>query len=159
MADQVMTGALGLIKRNGTVIGKMRNIRWSEPTRRQDVQGIGSLLIQETPAVQHTGTLTCDAYAIDFSKSVIPGAIRRDVQTTAEFEDNVVLDNEGVQIDVFKKVADVKDPDTGKIRSKLQPFAVFRRVFIEVDGSEITEGAISGHNQSFRYLDPVIYPS
>lgn len=156
-ANNVMHGALALVKRHGSVIGLMRNVRWSETTRRQEVQGLGSLLIKQLPAVQHGGTISCDFYEIDFKAGGVPDAIRRDVQTEQEFEDNVLLED-GVTLDIFKKVEDVIDPDTQKKRARLDPYAIIRNCFIETDGGDITEGTISGRNQTFRYLSPVIYP-
>lgn len=156
--SKVMHGALAVIRKNGTPIGRMRNVRWTENTRRGDVRGIGRLTLAEAPALEHGGTLTCDFYEVDFSTTGVPDAIRRDVQTTQEFEDQLLLDHDGVQIDIFKKVKDVVDPETGLIRSTVQPYAIIKRLLIESEGADITEGAISGHNQSFRYLDPIVYP-
>lgn len=156
--SKVMHGALAIIRKNGTAIGRMRNVRWTENTRRGDVRGIGRLTLIEAPALEHGGTLTCDFYEVDFRTTGIPDAVRRDVQTTQEFEDQLLLDHDGVQLDIFKKVKDVVDPDTGLIRSKVEPYAIIKRLLIESEGADITEGAISGHNQSFRYLDPIVYP-
>jgi hypothetical protein len=158
MADHVMHGALAVVRKNGTAIGRMRNVRWTENLRRADVRGIGTIIVQEAPVVEHAGSLTCDFYEVDFSKTGLPEAIRRDVQTNQEFEDNVLLNYDGIQLDIFKKVEDAVDPDTGLKKSKVQPYAIIRRLLIESEGADISEGAISGHNQSFKYLDPVIYP-
>lgn len=158
MADKTMHGALAIVRKNGTAIGRMRNVRWTENLRRADVRGLGTILVQEAPVMEHAGSLTCDFYEVDFGKTGIPDAIRRDVQTNQEFEDNVLLNHDGVQLDIFKKVEDVIDPDTGLRKAKAQPYAVVKRLLIESEGADISEGAISGHNQSFKYLDPVIYP-
>lgn len=158
MADRAMHGALAIIRKNGTAIGRMRNVRWTENLTRADVRGLGTILVQEAPVVSHAGTLSCDFYEVDFSKTGIPEAIRRDVQTNQEFEDNVLLNYDGIQLDIFKKVEDVVDPNTGLKKAKVVPHAIIRRLLIESEGADISEGAISGHNQSFKYLDPVIYP-
>ena len=156
MAEQVMHGALGVVKRNGEVIGHMRSVRWGENIRRGEVQGIGTVLLKEAPVLQSVGQLSCDFYDIDFGTTGIPRAIRRDVQTEQQFEDNLLLD-EGLTIDIFKKVEDVVD-DNGIFRAKLNPYAIIRKVFINSDSSDITEGALSTHSQGFIYLSPVIYP-
>jgi len=157
--DKVLHGALGIIRKNGTPIGKMRNLRWTENLRRGDVRGIGTILRQEAPTLEHGGTLSCDFYEVDYRKTGIPDAIRRDVQTNQEFEDNLLLNHDGVQVDIFKKVEDFVDPNTGLKKAKAQPYAVIKRLLIESEGADLTEGAISGHNQSFIFLDPIIYPS
>lgn len=155
---KVLTGAIAVIKKNGTVIGRMRNIRWTENTRTSPVQGIGTVLTQELPVVQHGGTGSCDFYEIDFASTGLPGGIRRDMQNNQEFEDNLLF-REPLQIDIFKKEKDVVDVNTGKIRTKLNPYAILRDLFIESDGADITEGAVSGHNQGFVFLSPTIFPS
>lgn len=158
MANEVLTGAIAIVKVNGTPIGKMRNIRASENIRRVDVRGIGTILNQESPVVEWSGTISCSFYEIDFSKTGIANAIRRDVQSKQEFEDQLMLEADGVQIDVFKKIEDFVDPATGLIRPKLQAYAVITRCLIESEDFDISEGVVAGHNQSFRFLDPILYP-
>jgi hypothetical protein len=158
MADNVMHGALAIVRKNGTAVGRMKNVSWTEDFRREEVRGIGSVLVQEAPVTAHSATLTAEFYEVDFSKTGIPDAIRRDVQTNQEFEDNLLLNHDGVQLDIFKKVEDAIDPDTGLRRAKAQPYAVIKRLLIQSEGGNITEQQIAGHNQSFKYLDPVIYP-
>jgi hypothetical protein len=157
-SNRVLQGALALVKKNGTVIGKMRNVRWTENLNRSEVRGLGTILVQEAPVVSHGGTLSADFYEVDFSKTGIPGAIRRDVQTNQQYEDQLLLDEDGFQLDIFKKISDARDPDTGLISSTVTPYAVIRNCLINSDGADITEGSISGHSQSFQFLSPVIYP-
>lgn len=156
--EGVLTGALALIKVNGTVVGRMRNIRATETIQRGTVKGIGTILTIEAPPIDWAGSLTCDFYEIDFTNTGIDKAILRNVQTNQEFEDNLLLNSDGVQIDVFKKIQDVIDPNTGKRKATTKPYAIIKRCFIESDGFDISEGAISGHNQGFKFLDPIIRP-
>lgn len=158
--SKVLTGALAIIRVNGTAIGKMRNIRATENVRRVDVRGLGTILTQEAPVVEWAGTITASFYEIDFETTGIERAIRRDVQTAEEFEDNLVLDSEdGVQIDIFKKVEDIIDPVTQLRKAKAQPYAIINRCLIESDGFDINEGVVAGHDQTFKFLDPIIYPA
>ena len=159
MAKKVLTGALAIVKVQGNVIGKMRTVSWQENLRRQPVRGIGTILVGEAPVVEHGGTLNAEFYEIDWAKSGFPKAIRRDVQTKQEFEDNVLLNHDGIQVDIFKKIQDYIDSSTGKIIAKAIPHAVITRVLIEQDGVNVNEGQVSGRNQSFQFLDPIVYPS
>jgi hypothetical protein len=101
---------------------------------------------------------------IEFQKTGIKNAIRRifpniTSQVTlgeTSFEDQLVLDVDGVQIDIFKKVADVVNPD-GTIKPKLKPYAIVRKCLIESDSFDISEGSIAGHSQSFKYMTPLTY--
>lgn len=155
----VLTGAIAIIKSNGQPIGKMRNVRVTETIRRQDVRGIGRITVAESPAIEHGGTITCGWYEVDFQTTGVPNAIRRDVSTVQEFEDNILLDDDGVQIDIFKKIEDFVDPNTGLRKAKLVPHAIVTRVLIEQEDLDINEGQASGHNQNFKFLDPILYPS
>lgn len=155
--EKTMTGALAIIRRNGTAIGKMRNIRWTEEIGRGDVRGIGTTLTSEVPALSWSGSGSCDFYEINFTTTGLP-AIKRAVKTNQEFDDNLMLEGDGLQIDIFKKEADIVDPDTGLTIPKATPYAVLGQLFLQSEGADITEGAISGHNQSFRYLFPIKSP-
>jgi hypothetical protein len=162
--EPVLTGAIALIKVDGQVIGRMRSVRCQESIRRQAVRGIGTILPSEQAVVEWEGTLSCDFMEVDFSKTGITNAIRRAFPNIASnvlnggasFEDQLVLNTEGVQVDIFKKVSDVVDSN-GIISPKLQPYAIVQNCLIESDSFDISEGSISGHSQSFKYLVPLTY--
>lgn len=158
MSDiKVFTGVLAVIRRNGTQIGRMKNIRWTEDIGRGEVQGIGTALVSETPALKWGGRGQCSFYSVDFTTDGLPG-IKRAVKTNQEFDDNLMLEGDGLQIDIFKKKADFIDPDTGLVIPKAEPYAVLGQVFLEGESGDITEGAISGKDQNFRYLFPIKQP-
>lgn len=164
MADKVMTGAIALIKVNGQVIGKMKGVRCQESMRRVPVRGLGTIMPSEQAVVEWDGTLSCDFMEITFKKTGITNAIRRIfpniasqvLNGNASFEDQLVLDTDGVQVDIFKKVTDVVDAN-GIIKPKLEPYAIVKNCLIESDGFDISEGSIAGHSQSFKYLVPLTY--
>lgn len=151
---KVMTGSIAIVRKNGTAIGKMRNVRWTENIGRGEVRGLGTILTSEAPALTWGGTVSCDFYEVDFTTTGVPDAIKRNVQTSQEFETQLLLDYDGVQLDIFKKVEDVVVD--GLKKSKNIPYVTLTQLLIESDGAEVTEGAISGHNQAFRYLGPAV---
>lgn len=157
MAEKTLTAPLAVIKVNGIPVGKMRDLRISETYRRGRVSGLGELTPSELPALEWNGTLTCDFYEIDFSKTGIPDAIKRVAPSLKEFVDNVLLQEEGVDVVIFKKVKKTVDPTTGLIKSKLQPHVTVRGCFLDREGMNISEGQVSGHNQEFSYIDPIIF--
>ena len=118
----------------------------------------------EQAVTEWDGTFSCEFMEILFKDTGIPDAIKRQFTSTRSqvligaesFEDQLVLDSEGVQVDIFKKVSDIIDPITGIIKPKLVPYATIARILIESDSFDITEGGIAGHSQSFKCLDPVI---
>lgn len=158
MADKVITAPLAVVKCNGVAIGKMRNIRIQESMRRGRVSGLGALTPDELPALEWTGTLSCGFYNIEFNKSAIPKGIIRKVNTIEEFVDTVLLQENGVQVDIMRKVPDgPPDPNTGIQKSKLEVFASVKGCFLTREGFDIQEGQISGKDADFEYTTPIIF--
>ncbi|SHL15057.1 hypothetical protein SAMN05444266_102220 [Chitinophaga jiangningensis] len=142
----------------------MRNVTATENIRRVPVRGIGTIMASEQAVTEWEGTLTCEFMEVRFDKTGIKNAIRRAFPSIGSqvlndgtsFEDQLILDTEGVQLDIFKKVSDVIDAQ-GVIKPKLQPYASVKNCLIESDSFNISEAAIAGHNQSFKYLTPITY--
>lgn len=159
---QAVTAALAVIKVNGVTIGKMKTVRITESIQRGRVKGIGKLSADEVPATDWTGTLSCDSYLINFKDSVIPGLINRNVQSVEEFQDYILLQEDGIQVDLLKKVKDTSvSPNPGrdgKIKKKYEVLVSIKRLFINREGMDISEGQIAGKNMEAEYLDPVIFP-
>jgi hypothetical protein len=166
--DNVITGAIALIKVNGKVIGKMKSVRYQENIRRLRVGGLGTIMPLEQPVTEWDATLNCEFMMIDLKQSAIPGALDRNFETAKSqallgkesFEDNLVLEccKLPIQVDIFKKVCDVID-DKGRVKPKLQPIAIIPSVLIESNQFDISEGAISSSSQSFKVQEPLIVPS
>lgn len=156
MAQKVLTAPLAVIKVGGIPVGKMKSIRVTETIRRGRVSGIGQLTPDELPALEWTGSLNCSFYNIDFSTSQIPKSILRKMSTLQEWIDTVLLQEDGVQIDIFKKVKDTVGP-TGIIKGKLEVYATIKGVFMDREAFDISEGQISGRDQDFTYLYPILF--
>jgi hypothetical protein len=156
----VMTAPLAIIKVNGTAIGKMKGIRVNEQIQRGNVQGLGQLIPDEKPALSWTGTVTCDFYNIDFRISQVPDAITRTVGTIQEWSDSVLLQSSGVTLEIYKKVVDSSytGPGNGLIPGMESPYATIIGLFLDTESFDINEGQVSGRNQSFQYLFPIIFP-
>lgn len=154
--DKVITGALAVIRVNGVAVGKMKNIRITETVQRGEVRGIGTIVPSELPALTWSGTLTCDFFNIDFSVSQIPGAIYRNLATLQQWVDSIVLQEDGITVDIYKKVT--TGPTSGLIPSQEVPYATIKGLFLNTESFDISEGQISGRNQSFQYLYPIMYP-
>jgi hypothetical protein len=168
---QVLTGALAIIKLNGTPIGKMKNVRVTENINRGRVSGIGELTPQELPALQWNGTVSCSFYSIEFEKdgvagidgahSTVTGAdqgITRNAGSIAEWVEHVLLQEEGVDLDIYKKVQDAVDTTTGLLKAtNPPPFAKIEGMFLDRESFDISENNISGKDQEFTYKNPIIY--
>lgn len=162
---KVLTGAIALIKVGGKVIGKMRSIRCQESFRRQEVVGLGTIIPDDAPVTGWQGTLNCEFMEIRFDTTGVTDAIKRKFASVKSqvlsggesFEDQLVLDSEGVQVDIFKKVSDIIDPVTKIIKPVAVPYATISNCLIESDSFDVSEGGLAGHSQSFKYLQPVTY--
>lgn len=161
---QVLTGALAIIKLNGKPIGKMRNIRVSETINRGRVSGVGELTPQELPALQWNGTVSCSFYSIRYEEDGVAGiegnpstGVTRKAGSVGEWVEHVLLQEQGVDLDIFKKVQDAIDPATGLLKNNNpEPFARIEGMFLDRDGFDITENGISGRDQDFTYMNPII---
>lgn len=155
---KTFTSPLALIKVNGVVIGKMRNLNVTETIRRGSVRGIGNLINEELPPLEWNGSFTCQAFTVAFSESLLPGAlIRKTGNNVQAFIDNILLDDRGIDVTIFKKTKKQLNTTTGLYESQLVPFATIAACFIDRESFDISEGQISGRNQDFTYLTPILY--
>lgn len=155
--NKVITAALAIIKVNGEAIGKMRGIRVNENIQRGRIQGLGEFTPQELPALSWSGTVNCDFFNIDFNISSIPGAVVRNAQSLQQWIDSILLQEDGVTIDIYKKVAASGAPGSGIIPSEEQVYASIKGLFLDTEAFDINEGQVSGRNQSFAYMYPITF--
>lgn len=162
MAQKSLTAPLAVIKVGGVTVGKMKNIRVTENIRRGRVSGIGALTPDELPALEWSGSLNCSFYTIffnsDISNELLRKGLIRNVNTIDEFVDFVLLQEDGVQIDIMRKVKQSQDPNTLIIQSSLATFASVKGCFLTREGFDIAEGQISGRDADFEYTTPIIFP-
>jgi hypothetical protein len=152
---EVFTAPLAIIKVNGKPIGLMKSIRANEQFQLGEVKGIGRLTPKELPCTSWNGSLQCDFYLINLNTTGLPGALNRKTTTVEAFINNILLRPEGVDLEIMRKVEGVKDSN-GNITANYEPFAQIIGLVLESDSFDIGEGQISGRNQSFKYLNPVI---
>lgn len=160
--SSTLTGPLAVIKVNGQVIGKMKTVRYNENLSRGRVGGLGTLNPMEVPAIAWDGTLSCESYLIEFNATIfndsdLGKSFYRKVQTIEDFINTVLLQEQGLQVDVLRKVKASQD-SKGVITPGFEVFASFTGVFITRDGMEITENGIGGRNAEFNVINPVVYP-
>ena len=156
MNEKVLTAPLALIKVNGVTVGKMKNIRITETFRRGRVSGIGEVTPQELPILEWNGTLTCQFYEVRFDQTGIPGATNRNAPSVAQFVDDILLQESGVDVVIYQKVSSGVDPNTGLNISELRAHATIQGCFVDREGMDINEGQISGKDQDFTYINPIL---
>lgn len=156
MPVKTLTAPLALIKVNGRVVGRMRNIEVRETFRRVPVYGIGEGSPLELPFTQWNGTLSCGFYETIFKDTGISNAVRRDSISKKELMDQLTLDDKGVDVVLLRREKDSVDSSTQLIQGKWSEHLTIRGCFIEGDGMNLSEGSLGGHDQSFSYLNPVL---
>ena len=158
MADKTVNGAIALIKVNGITIGKIRDIRATETYSRGEIRGIGNLEAQEVPILTMSGTFSIDAFLIDLKSSGIKKLLNRSVLSPEQFVNTVLLSENGIDIYIYKKIPKTVNDTTGLVTAVGQsPIAILRRCFIDSTTFNISEGQVSTHSQTGRFLDPIIF--
>lgn len=152
-----MSAPLAIIKVDGRAIGKMKDIRINENIRRMPVRGLGSLTPKEFAPLEWEGTLTCSSYLVQFVTSLIPGAINRVAQTVDEWAMNVLLQEDGLTLDIYHRVATGAKNANGNRLGKLELFVSVPGMFMNSESMNISEGQIGGHDQSFQYINPILH--
>lgn len=150
----VYTAALGIIKVNGIAIGTMKTINITEDYRTEQIYGIGNFEPQELATLQFSGTATAEMYNVDFYKALnvleTGDALLRTVDSIEQFADTILLNTDGVDIDLYRKVEASRSAN-GAITSTDELFASLRGAKITKDGMSLTEGQVSGRNVEFMY--------
>ena len=158
MAERTVTGPIALIKVNGLTIGKIRDIRATETFARGEIRGIGELPAQEVPILSHSGTFSVDAFLIDLKSSGIKKLLNRSVVSPEQFINTVLLNENGIDIYVYKKIPDSIDDTSGLVTGVGEkPVAILRRCFLDSVSFNISEGQVSTHSQTGRFLDPITF--
>lgn len=146
------TAPLALIKCQGATIGIMKTVQVTETAQRGSVRGIGNLTKQELPIVAYDCTFNCSAYLINLKDPIVAGAINRVAKTLDEFVDNILLEEQGIDVVIMRKVKKTVTNPQG-----LEEFATIRTAFPNRESFDITEQQISGRNVDFEYLEPILY--
>ncbi|NCU26938.1 hypothetical protein EOM86_09500 [Candidatus Nomurabacteria bacterium] len=160
--EKSITAPLALIKMNDgqgnfVTVGKMRNIRVTESIRRLDVKGIGQLYPVERPVIDWSGTLTCSSFVVNLHRAGITGSPNRLTNDPQKFANTLLMNEQGVQIYLYKKVKNEVNPTTGIVESILEePITVIKDAYIERESFDIVEGQVMGKDQDFSYLTPVL---
>lgn len=157
MADnRTMTAALAIVKRNGKAIAKIRSLSLTETIGRGTVRELGKLTKSEVPPTAIDCTAQFDFYNVNLIDTTIPDAYPRVANTVKDFVDHILL-QDGVQVEIYKKIEDAINPVTGLKKSKPVIFATIKEMFIDSDRFSIASEQVSDKSQSFQYLEPVLF--
>lgn len=161
--DKTMTAPLAVIKtQDGTIIGKMRNIRVTENYRRGDVRGLGALTAQEKPVVAVDCSLTASFYTINIKKfGTLDSAklgLNRSTGDVSAYANTLLLNEVPVNIYINKKSTVGATVVNGVVTFYgEEEFAVIRNFFIDSTSFDITEGNVSGTDLTGTYTEPILF--
>lgn len=157
---QTVSGPIALVKVDGITIGKIRDIRATETYARAEVRGLGQLQAQEVPILSHSGTFSIDSFLVDLNSSGVRKLLNRSVVSSEYFINTILLSELGIDIDIYKKIPKTIDEVTGLVIAiDEEPIAILRKCFLDSMSFNISEGQVSTHSQTGRFLDPILFLS
>lgn len=155
---QTFSAPMAYIKIGGETAGFVRNITVQEQINRVDVQGLGSLPIQEIPPVSYRCSATVDQFFLSFKAPVVEAMIHR-LGTLQEVLNTLTFAEQGFSIMIYKKLVQNFD-DTRKMVTQVDPtgqtVALLTPCFIENQNWQLQQQNVSAFNVSIRYLNPIV---
>ncbi len=151
-----LTGPAAVAIVNDVVVAAMKDFRLQTDINRPRVDALGTGMAIEHPYVSQSHRLDCSFTEASFNTSGIPGALKRYALTAQSFEDQLVLDEKGIQVDLFRHISDLVDPDTNMIKAKRVPYATIIDAFLLTDGVSLSTSSIANRTQSFVFIKPVL---
>ena len=153
----VYTAPKAYIKIDNEVAGYVRNLNFSENVQRANVQGLGSLTLQEAPAVVHTCQWSVSQYFISFNTPIMQKMLKK-FGSIAEIKNSLVLGDIAFDITMYAKTVASEDANsklvtevdnTGNTIARLQGCLVNSQSF------QLQEGGIAGTDINGIYLEPI----
>ena len=156
--EKTFTAPLAVIMINGKKVGKIRNLTFTENIQRGEVQGIGSLTLQEVPAVAMRCQFQASSYMINlktFGTENDP-FVAQNLKSVQELVNTLLLGEAPVTIAVYKKTSgSVNNEGIVTSEGALERIGIANDCYLDSRSFEISEGNISGKNISGRYLTPM----
>lgn len=153
----VFTAAKAFIKIDNEVAGYVRNLTFSENVQRQNVQGLGSLTLQEAPAVSYTCQWSVGQYFVSFETPVMKKLLKK-FGTIAEIKNSLVLGDISFEITIYAKTIGSEDASTKlvtEVDNTGQTIARLQNCLLNTQSFQLTEAGIAGTDVSGIYLEPI----
>lgn len=157
MKGNVFTAAKAFIKIDNEVAGYVRNLSFSENVQRQNVQGLGSLTLQEAPAVSYTCQWSVGQYFVSFDTPVMKKFLKK-FGTIAEIKNSLVLGDISFEITIYAKTISSQDASTKlvtEVDNTGQTIARLQNCLLNTQSFQLSEAGIAGTDVSGIYLEPI----
>ena len=145
---------MAYIKIGGETAGFVRNITVQEQINRVDVQGLGSLPIQEIPPVSYRCSATVDQFFLSFKAPVVEAMIHR-LGTLQEVLDTLTFAEQGFSKKLVQNFDDARKMVT-QVDPTGQTVALLTPCFIENQNWQLQQQSVASYNVNIRYLHPVV---
>lgn len=158
MEIKTLTAPLAVIMINNKKVGKIRNLTFTENIQRGEVQGIGSLTLEEVPAIAIRCQFQASSYTLDLKQlgTVTDPFLPQGITTAQQLANTLLLGETPVSIHVYRKTAgNISNNGVIVSEGSLQRVGIATDCYLDSKSFEISEGNISGKNLSGRYLTPM----
>lgn len=145
------------IKIDNEVAGYVRNLTFSENIQRSNVQGLGSLTLQEAPAVLYTCQWSVSQYFISFKTPVMQKLLKK-FGSIAEIKNSIVLGDIAFDITIYSKTIQSEDASTKlvtEVDNTGETIARLQGCLLNTQSFQVSEGGIAGSDVNGIYLEPI----
>jgi hypothetical protein len=156
---KVFYAPMAVIKINGITCGYMQTLECTENINRGEVQGIGSVTLQQVPVVGMRQSLRADFFFISLKRPELLAFIKRDLGLNT-LVNTLILSEIPTSIYVYKK--NILTQDKGivtAINSEGELIGAIDDFYINSQTWNIRDNQISGSNVSGVYLKPIFFAS
>lgn len=154
---KVFSAPKAFIKIDNQVAGYVRNLTFSENVQRANVQGLGSLTLQEAPPVSYLCQWSVSQYFISFNTPVMKKLINK-LGSIAQIKNSLVLGDIAFDITVYAKTVASEDTQTKlvtEVDNTGETMARLQGCMLNTQSFNIQEGGIAGIDVSGIYLEPI----
>lgn len=154
---KVFTAPKAFIKIDNEVAGYVRNLTFSENVQRANVQGLGSLTLQEAPAVLYTCQWSVSQYFISFETPIMKKLLVK-FGSIAEIKNSIVLGDISFDLTIYCKTIQSEDASTKlvtEVDNTGQTIARLQNCMLNTQSFQISEAGLAGTDVSGIYLEPI----
>lgn len=154
-APIVLTAPKAFIQIDYQTVGYVRNLSFSENITRANVQGLGSLTLQEAPAVLYTCQWSVSQYFISFSSKGMKKMLMK-YGSAENLKNSLIVGDISFSLVIYEKIKGTSD-DLGLVTSLAKEKTVIslNQCVVNTQSFQLQEGGIAGIDVTGIYLEPV----
>ena len=157
--QQTFSAPLASIQINGTKVGYIRDLNFTETVQRGEIQGVGESKLIEAPALAFRNQFTASAWFISLK---LLGNVKDpfwpvDATDPKTMLNTILLNETPVPIHIYKKTKNQVDQTTGLVLGDVnyERVAIIPDALVNSRSWNISDGQVSGKTINGIYLTPV----